>query len=129
MNELGSRYDWEMTVKELRKRHMALSERDAASWEHKLTLAMQRLPYLKSLGKLRSDDDSLVVVLKVVLKEVANNIDAVQKDFRTLLNGHVVGSRKNHAAFVSHSSGFEVYLAILDEEERLFTGAIKVEAS
>ena len=129
MNELGSRLDWEMTVKQLRQKHMSLSGRDAAIWEHKMTSAMQKLPYLKSLGKLQDEDDPNVIMLKAVLKEVANNLDAVQKDFRTVLNSYVIGSRTNFVTFSNAGTGFEVHIAMIDEEERLFTGVIKAEAT
>ncbi len=128
MNELSTRYEWEVLVKNLRQKHASLTGRDASGWEHKIHGAMNRLPYLKSLGTIRLDDAS-AAGFKVVLKEVANNLAAVQTDFRTLLNQHVIGSKKAHAVFASTGSGFDIWVAILDEEERLFTALIRVEAS
>ncbi len=129
MNELSTRYEWEVLVRNLRQKHAPLTGRDASGWEHKIQGAMNRLPYLKSLGNLRHDDDANTTGFKVVLTEVANNLAAVQTDFRTLLNQHVIGNKKAHAVFASAGLGFDIWVAILDEEERLFTALIRVEAS
>jgi hypothetical protein len=129
MNELSNRFEWDVLVRNMRQQHASLSALDSSGWAHKIQGAMNRLPYLKSLGNIRLDDDSIAVGFKVVLKEVANNLSAVQTDFRTVLKQHVIGSRVAHAAFSATGTGFDVWLAILDEEERLFTAVIKVEAS
>lgn len=112
-----SALNWEMEVRTWKSTFSPISMRDISLWEQKVTSALKKLPYLKSLNTLKTDDNDRHLTLKVILKDVESNQDGVLKDFMTVFSNYVVGDKRSLAIFTQTSDGFNLDFAALDRDE------------
>lgn len=98
--------------------------RDVTLFEHKITEALKRLPYLQNMRVVRSDDTHLV--FRIQLKDVGSNADGVFKDFTNVLRSGLIGDRKCLTVYTPNTDGFDYSLALLDSENNYFLGELQV---
>lgn len=124
MKQHSSRLDYELEVRNWRQGYSPISMRDITLFEHKITAAIRRLPYLQNLRAVRTDDTHLV--FRIMLKDVGSNADGVFKDFTNVLNSGVVGNKVALSVYSPTADGFEYSLALLDDEKNYFLAALQV---
>lgn len=110
-----------MEVKQWRNNYNPVAQRDLALWEHKLTTALKKLPYLSHIKFTQPEwsvDNHLIV--KAQLKDIKSNADSVVKDFMTLLHNYVIGPKQAVSALLNTPEGFTMDIAILDEDQCYF---------
>lgn len=129
MNELRGKLDFEWAVSDLKEKLQVVSGHRLPLWEHKAVSAVQRLPYLRSVGKVKVDDQDGKIMVKALLKGVPSNLESVKLDFRNLIRNGVVGNRPCQCVFVNTNDGFDLHLVIQDPDDGLLVAQYKVEAA
>ncbi len=125
ITEYFTKEQWTAKVRDLRGLYPVAPDGDSNRWEHRFVQAMHRLPYLKSIVRNAGGEYDVQLAIKVTLKEGVGNLEAAQKDFKSLIGTHGVGQMDGFICYESGSEGFDLYLVVLDDEKSVFTATFQ----
>ena len=124
LTELRTKFDFELNLRNAKSSYQSVPTRDQGVWENRLIQAFRRLPYHASGNRIKYDGMDYDVVIRLTLKSVADNIDCVQTDYRTILKS-IIGERASTVAFTSTDDGFDLQFSTIDADECVFAALIK----
>lgn len=124
LTELRTKLDFDLNLRSAKTSYQSVPNRDQGVWENRLIQGFRRLPYYASGNRIKYDGVDYDLVLRLTLKSVGDNIELVQKDYRTILKS-IIGERASTVAFTATDDGFDLQFSTIDADECVFAAMIK----